>query len=298
MRAAPGPRDPPSGTINWWPILLGLLGMYVPTYFSVYRVFWTTRDGSYGAIMFVLIAWLLWRQREVLRGSGRIAHPAVGWMLFALGLCCYALGRSQSFYQLEVGSQIPVLLGLMLLGLGDAAARRLWFPVLMLLFVIPVPGSIADELLLPLKEFVSRVVDNLLHLAGYPIARNGVVLTIGPYSLLIADACSGLNSMIALSGVGLVYVHLAQLSRRWMKLTLLANIIPIALLANILRVLGLVLVTYYAGDGVGTAFHDVAGYLEVVFAFGSFFVLDYLLSRHWSGPVLPDSQLPGKVVGK
>jgi exosortase B len=298
MRAASRSAAAPAGAFRWWPLLLGLLGMYVPTYFNVYRVFWTSRDGSYGAIMFLLIAWLVWRQREVFRRPGTISHPVAGWMIFVFGLLCYIVGRSQSFYQLEVGSQIPVLLGLSLLALGDQAPRRLWFPIMLIVFVIPVPGSMADELLLPLKELVSRIVDNSLHFAGYPIARNGVVLTIGPYSLLIADACSGLNSMIALSGVGLVYAHLAQHARPWLNAALLASIVPIALAANILRVLGLVLVTYYAGDGVGTAFHDVASYLEVAFAFGAFFVLDYLLGRSSAAPASAGPQFHSKVVGK
>jgi exosortase len=144
--------------------------------------------------------------------------------------------------------------------------------------VIPVPGSLADELLLPLKELVSRIVDDALFFAGYPIARNGVVLMIGPYSLLIADACSGLNSMIALSGIGLLYIHLAKATSRAQTIVLLASIFPIALLANIIRVLALVLITYYAGDGAGAAFHDGAGYLEIIFAFGAFLALDHVLN--------------------
>ncbi len=303
MRAA---SDPHETAIDYprWLVAAGLLGLLVPTYLDVYRVFWTTRDGSYGAVMFLLIAWLVWRERRALgfadpslpapASKVLASHRAAAWVVFTTGLLGYVLGRSQSFYQLEVAAEIPILLGLLWLVHGGAALRRLWFPIVLLVFVIPVPGSVADEMLLPLKELVSRAVDNVLHLAGYPIARNGVVLMIGPYSLLIADACSGLNSIIALSGVGLVYVHLAKHSRAWMKLTLIASIVPIALIANVLRVLGLVLVTYYAGDSFGIGFHDLAGYLEVLFAFGAFFVLDHLLGRH----VQVHSAFPRKVLGK
>ena len=103
------------------------------------------------------------------------------------------------------------------------------------------------------------------------------VLTIGAYSLLIADACSGLNSMVALSGIGLLYVYLAGHASRAHNIALLLSILPIAFLANIIRVALLVLITYYGGESSGKAFHDHAGVLEVALAFGGFFAFDHLL---------------------
>jgi exosortase len=150
-----------------------------------------------------------------------------------------------------------------------------------LLFLVPVPGSVLDEVLLPLKQWVSQFVTWLLYCAGYPIARNGVVLTIGNYELLIADACSGLNSMLALSGIGLLYVYLAGHQSRWWNAVLLISVLPIAFAANILRVLSLVLITYYAGDRPGRWFHDKAGYLEILAAFACFFGFDHLLRALW-----------------
>jgi exosortase B len=259
---------------NWIPVCLGLAWLYLPTYFDLYRVFWTTREGSYGPVMLAFIAWLLWRERAAfgLQQPAPLPVPGVAW--FAVGLLAYILGRSQSFYNLEVGSQVPLLVGVVYLMLGKAGLARLWFPILLLVFVVPIPGSILDQILLPLKELVSRLVDNSLYLAGYPIARNGVVLMIGPYSLLIADACSGLNSMIAISGIGLIYVYLAGHSSSWVNGVLLLSVVPVAFLANIVRVMTLVLVTFYFGDGAGSSFHDQAAYLEIAVAFGTFFLLD------------------------
>jgi exosortase len=283
-------------TSVWLPVCIGLMALYVPTCMSLYRFFWTTRDGSYGAVMLLLSLWLFWRARAVFRDVGPAASTAGGSLLILIGLLFYVVGRSQSFYQLEVCSAVPLLLGIGLVLLDGPGLLRLIFPILLLLFVIPVPGSIADELLLPLKELVSRIVDNLLHLAGYPIARNGVVLLIGPYSLLIADACSGLNSMVALSGIGLLYLYLAGHRTQTLNLALLASILPIALLANVLRVSALVLITFYFGDGAGASFHDAAGYLEILFAFGGFFALDSLLSRWLRGSDGPSADSrPGSV---
>ncbi len=122
------------------------------------------------------------------------------------------------------------------------------------MFVIPVPGTLLDQLLLPLKQLVSAIVDNGLHAVGYPIARNGVVLMIGQYDLLIADACSGLNSMVALSGMGLIYTYMVGRAR-WHNASLLLAVLPIAFAANVIRVMTLLLITFYFGDGAGRAFH-------------------------------------------
>jgi len=195
------------------------------------------------------------------------------------GLLCYALGRSQALIQLEIGSQIPVLIGVGWMLLGRQVLRTLIFPVAFTLFVIPVPGTLLDQLLLPLKQLVSAIVDNGLHALGYPIARNGVVLMIGQYDLLIADACSGLNSMVALSGLGLIYTYVVGRSR-WHNAMLLLSVLPVAFAANVIRVMTLLLITYYFGDGAGRTFHDSAAWLEIVLAFGGFFAVDTVLG--WS----------------
>lgn len=270
-------ESPPS--LNWIPVCLGLAWLYIPTYLNLYRLFWLTREGLYGPIMLAFVVWLVWRERAVLRPTGARTAPVLGGVLFALGLVAYILGRSQSFYNLEVISQIPLLLGIVCLLLGRSGLARLWFPIALLVFVVPIPASLLDQILLPLKESVSRIVDDLLYAAGYPIARNGVVLMIGPYSLLIADACAGLNSIIAISGIGLIYTYVAGHSNWWINGALLLSAVPIAFVANVVRVSALVLITYYFGDEVGSSFHEQAGYLEVAVAFAAFFALDGLLGR-------------------
>jgi exosortase len=261
----------------WAPVLAGLGLLYVPTYVDVYHEFWSLQEQSAAPVMLLLVGWIAWRERDVFAAAGATDARLAGSVLFVGGMVLYILGRSQSFYQLEVGSQIPLLAGVVSILLGRQGLRRLWFPIVLLSCLIPVPGSSLDQLLLPLKELVSDVVDNALHLAGYPSARSGAVLSIGPYNLLIADACSGLNSMLALSGVGLFYVYMSGHSRPWIKVGLLLSILPIAFLANVVRVAGLILITFYAGEGPGMGFHDRAAYLEIFLAFGGFFTIERLL---------------------
>jgi exosortase B len=268
----------PSLRSTWW-VLAGLLALYAPTYIDLYDTFWRSGRAVQGPVILAWIAWLVWRDRAslALQSSGAVSAGAI--ILFVFGLLCYSLGRSQSFFQLEIGSQVPLLLGLVWATMGREGLRRLALPIAFTIFLIPVPGTLLDQLLLPLKQLVSAIADNGLHALGYPIARNGVVLMIGPYDLLIADACSGLNSMVALSGMGLIYTYVVGRRSRWHNALLLLSVLPVAFTANVVRVIGLLLVTYYFGDEAGRTFHASAAWLEIALAFGGFFVVDRLLEK-------------------
>lgn len=269
---------PQSVAVAAVPLVVGILAMYVPTFVDVARVYWANERGSAGPMILAISAWLVWRVRERLLDAPALgALPRTGTVLLVLGLVMYAVGRSQDFPQLEVGSLVPVLTGLVVGLRGVAGLRAAWFPLLFLAFVVPLPGSLLDAILVPLKQQVSAAAEWIMYGLGFPVARNGVVLTIGQYQLLIADACSGLNSMISLTGVGLVYVHTAAHSSRLHNLALLSMVLPIAFVANMVRVCMLMWVTFEFGDGAGQRFHDWAGYLEIVLAFGLFFGLDALL---------------------
>jgi exosortase len=136
-----------------------------------------------------------------------------------------------------------------------------------------------DGATVPLKVFISDWVIRFLYTAGYPVAQNGVVIMIGPYQLLMQDACAGMNSIFALSAIGMFYVYAFRWSSKLRSVILLATIIPITIIANFLRVLTLVLIAYYGGielvDGV---LHDLTGIALFVFAIILLFLLDGLLS--------------------
>jgi exosortase len=142
------------------------------------------------------------------------------------------------------------------------------------------PATLVDAITGPLKNHVSAIAEQLLYAAGYPIARSGVVLTIGQYQLLIADACSGLNSMFSISAIGLLYLYLMRY-KSWMRNGLvLAGLLPIAFCANVVRVILLVLVTYHFGDAAGQGFlHGFSGMALFVIALILILLLDGLLSR-------------------
>lgn len=269
---------------EWWPVLLGLAVLFLPTYADLNRTLWNTEENAHGPIALLVVLWLFWFKRHALLAEPQQVKPVAGGMLLGFGLLLYALGRSQEILLFEIGSEMLILGGALLMLRGVPAVRTLWFPLFFLIFLIPVPGFIVDTLTGPLKHYISILVEQALYAAGYPIARNGVTLSIGPYQLLVADACSGLNSMFSLSAMGLLYLYLMQRTSVARILILVASIWPIAFFANVMRVNILVLVTYYFGDEAGQGFlHSFAGILLFVIALLLLFALDGLL-----GLVLPD----------
>lgn len=265
----------------WWPIILGLLVLYLPTYWDLANGLWNTEEQAHGPIVLVVALYLLWTKRHIFipdPASPARPRPVLGWSLLVFGLLLYALGRSQEILLFEVGSQIPVLLGVLLVTLGAAAARTVWFALFFLLFMLPLPGFLVDAATGPLKQYVSVIAEHILYLLGYPIGRSGVTLTVGPYQLLVADACSGLHSMFSLTAMGLLYLYLME-HKSWLRNgILIASILPIAFAANVVRVMVLVLVTYHFGDEAGQGFiHDSAGIVLFVVALLFLFALDSLL---------------------
>jgi exosortase B len=269
----------------WLPIVAGLLLLYVPTYRDIAAVFWSREQGGAGPVVLAMWLWLLWRERAALQhGEPTRQSTVLGWSAIAVGAVLYALGRSQEVFQLEAGSQLAILPGIALVLLGIPNTRRLWFVWLFLAFTVPLPGSLVDTLLVPMKEAVSAAVTQLLFMAGLPIARDGVVIYVGHYQLFIADACSGLNGIVALAAVGVLYVYAADRRPLTVNCLLLAAIVPVAAFANLVRVTALVLATYFGGDGLGQALHDYVGYAEIVLALGTFFLIDRVARvgwRHW-----------------
>jgi exosortase B len=266
----------------WWPILIGILVLYLPTYWDLSNGIWNSEEQAHGPIVLMVALYLLWTQRGVLMpgtaGTADVPRPVVGWFVLIIGLLLYALGRSQEILLFEVGSQIPVLIGALLITLGMRSVRGLWFALFFLLFMVPLPGFVVDAATGPLKQHVSEIAEQVLYFFDYPVARSGVTLTVGPYQLLVADACSGLHSMFSLSAMGLLYLYLMQ-HGSWMRNgILIASILPIAFFANIIRVMILVLVTYHLGDEAGQGFlHGFAGILLFIVALLILFALDGLL---------------------
>ncbi len=254
--------------------------MYLPTYWSAANTIWQTDDNAHGAIILVVVIWLFWQAREAILAVELNPWLLAGWPCFILGLLAYILGRSQNIPMFEIGSQILILAGTMLILQGRQAIRAAWFPLLYIVFMIPLPGILVDAVTGPLKNWISILAEHSLYSVGYPIARSGVVLTVGQYQLLIADACSGLHSMFSLSALGVLFIYISA-RKSWLHNgIMLASILPIAFTANIVRVIVLILITYHFGDEAGQGFlHGAAGMVLLMASLILLFFLDTVLLR-------------------
>ena len=264
----------------WLIVGIGLASLYLPTYWSLAHTLWLTDEQAHGPIICLVAAYLFFTQSHKMLAEHYAPRNGLGGVLLFVGLLLYVIGRSQDILLFEVGSQIPVFAGTILLMRGAASVRSVWFPLLYLIFMIPLPGIVVDSLTGPLKQWISVIAEEVLYGAGYPIARNGVVITIGQYQLLVADACSGLHSMSSLLAIGLLYMYLVGRSGWLYNSIILASILPIAFLANIVRIMALILITYHFGDAAGQGFlHGFAGMVLLTVAVLLLFLLDTVLGR-------------------
>jgi exosortase B len=251
---------------------------YLPTYLKLAGGAWRTEQEGHGPLIMLAAAWLAWQQRDRLSSMELRPAPVAGWIILLVSLVLMAVTRSQDLLMVEFATQIPVLLGCVLLIGGWPMARIFAFPLAFLVFSIPPPGWLLDAFTVPLKAWISDIVSNFLYDLGYPVAQNGVMIMIGSYELMVKDACSGMNSIFALSAIGVFYVHEFARDNLARKVILIISIIPITILANFFRVLALVLGAYYLGiDTIEGLFHDLTGIALFVFALLLFFLLDRVL---------------------
>ena len=264
----------PTWLIMWSPIIIGLLALYFPMYLKLSTTLWLGEEQAHGPIVLAVVLFLAYEKRDtiadvygksILNSKGSLVsyiEPSIGLFMFITGLLCFIIGHSQGIHILEIGSQIPVIAGILLMTLGVSALKAMWFPLLFIIFRLPLPGFFLDAVTMPMKMAVSYVVDNVLFWFDYPISREGVILQIGQYKLLVADACAGMHTLVSLEALGLLYLQLVKHNSLFRNLTLASLIIPISFTANVTRVIVLSLVTYYYGDAVGQGFiHGFAGLL-------------------------------------
>lgn len=264
----------------WLIALGGFAAMYVPLYWWAAEGIWQSDDHGHGPIILAVLIWLFWDLRHEIHNLSFQPAPVLGWPIFGLGIFIYLTGRVFGISILEFTSQPLVVAGALLLMKGPKALRLAWFPVLYFVFMIPLPSSLVDAITGSLKGLIANIVEALLYAIGYPIARSGVILSIGPYQLQVADACSGLHSMFSLSALGTLFMYMMGRKTKFHSAVMLATILPIAFVANIVRVATLVLVTYYLGDEAGQGFlHGAAGMVLMLVALMFFFLLDKLLDK-------------------
>ncbi|MBI1198448.1 MAG: exosortase [Phenylobacterium sp.] len=269
-----------SGMVRYSPVILALLVLGIPTLIRLGEQSWTKEIGAHGPIVLMTGAWLLSRRWDAMCEEGRRGDLRITIPVSAFSLAAYVFGRAYDFLSIEAGGFYGFALALLYDRFGLRTLMRSWFPLFYLAFALPIPGWILDRVTAPLKLLVSYLATAVVDPLGLPIIREGVTMTVGPYQLLVEDACSGLNSLVGLIAVTLFYVYLLRGAGWRYSLFLTALIVPVAILANVLRIVTLILLTYFMGDSVGQGFlHITAGLFLFGLSLGLMFLIDNGIGR-------------------
>lgn len=261
-------------------VLAVALAISGPTFYRLGVQTWSKEIGAHGPIVLATGLWLLWRKLPSMQAE---AQPGPLW-LTALGvlltLPMYVFGRAYDIISFEAAGLYGFALAVVHDRFGLRAILRNWFPFMYLGLLMPIPGWALDEFTAPLKLLVSSLSAGIVIPFGIPLVQEGVTMTVGPYQLLVEDACSGLNSLIGLIAVTLFYIYLLRNAGWRYSLFLVCLIIPVAILANVLRIVTLILLTYFFGDAVGQGFlHVTAGLFLFAISLVLMFAIDSVASR-------------------
>jgi len=208
--------------------------------------------------------------------------PSGNWAglgLIILGILLLFFGNLATEYFSMRLSILIVLGGIILFLLGKEFYKILLFPLVFLIFMIPIPSIFMDRISFPMQLFASKVATKSLYLIGIPVLREGNIILLANTSLEIAEACSGIRSLISLLTLSVVFAYFSQ-KETWKRIVLILSTFPIAIIANAARVTGTGILAYHYGDNVAQEFfHGFTGWILFVVAFICLFIVGSLLSR-------------------
>ena len=266
-----------------WPdftLIAGALLMLVPPMIEVAKNNWSTEQGGHGPIVLATGIWLLVREFKQADGLQRRGNVLLGTLALAILVPAFVLLGITGVLELQVVVMYAALVAGAYLLVGGRMLRAIWFPIFYLAFALPPPDTVVATLTNPVKIAISQVAVSLLHFLGYPVGSSGVVIQIAQYELLVAAACSGLNSLITLSAIGLFYVYLRHRSNHRALLLMSLLVVPVAILANFVRVIILILLTYHVSEAAAQGFlHDFAGIATFAAALATMMAIEAVYSR-------------------
>ncbi|KKC25180.1 membrane protein [Sphingomonas sp. SRS2] len=266
-----------------WLLTIGVLLLVLPTMYSVATENWSTEQGAHGPIVLATGLWLFWRRWSEVGALSAPGDTRIAGLGYVIAAPVYIAARIINVVEVEGFMMYALLLITAYWLIGFAPLRAMWFPIIYIFFIFPPPDSVVTMITQPLKIGISETAIDLLYTLGYPIAGSGVTIIIGQYQLLIAAACAGLNSLISLSAIGLFYIYIRHNANWRYAVLLMLAIVPVAIMANFIRVLALILITHYLGDEAAQGFlHNFSGITMFLFSVLGIFGVDALASplRH------------------
>ena len=276
---APASLFKPTLQARWWQaiVLLVLVGWL---YFSILGRLaqqWTHDPNfSHGFFVPAFSLFVLWQERG--RLSALPVKPSwTGLPIVLLALCVLMLGNLGAELFLSRTSLLVLIAGLVIFFLGWQYFRAVLFPWAFLLLMIPIPSILFNQITFPLQLLASKVASDVLPLGGVPVLREGNVIGLPLMQLEVAEACSGIRSLLSLATLTIIYGYLME-SRIWIRVLLAIASVPIAVAANSFRIVGTgLLVQYWDPEKAEGFFHLFSGWLIFVMSLAMLFALHKLL---------------------
>lgn len=240
---------------------------------------WSTDDNySHGFFVLPLALYFAWERREALARAA--VRPGVaGLVLVALSLMVLLAGRLGAELFLTRVSLVGVLVGAVLFVWGREHVKQLFFPLSFLLLMIPLPAIIFNQVAFPLQLVASQAGEAAISLAGIPVLREGNVLRLPAQTLEVVEACSGLRSLISLIMLGVVLGYFTD-RRTWARVAITIAAVPIAIIANAIRVAGTGIASEWVSPAAAEGFfHTFSGWLVFVVAFSGLLLVQQVIAR-------------------
>ena len=264
--------------LAWGAALIGILMMAV-----YYRVlaklvtdWWQIPDFSHGFLVPIFAAYLVWANRKTLL-KAKVAPTWSGVAVVALGLVVLLLGVYGAELFLSRISLVILLAGLVLSFGGWELLKELRFPLLVLVLAIPIPAIIFNEITFPLQILATKLASALLTLFDVPVLREGNIIQLAAMKLEVAEACSGIRSLLSLFTLAIFYGYFLEKSPLRRTVLAVASI-PIAIAANAVRIFGTGLcVQYWDPDKAMGFFHEFQGWVMFLISLGCLFIVHRIM---------------------
>ena len=255
---------------------VGLLALAVPTLVLIARESWSDEQAQQGPLVLMIGAWMLWRRWPQMRQANQMGSLPL--VLAALCVCAGAyvvVGRVASLFLVEAYALYAFGVISVYAMVGWRGLRVALFPLLFLAFAAPVPFAVGWPVTVALRLWISELTVRVLQIFDVQAVRDGLTLYISSYRIEMEQACSGMNSLLALSALGLCYIHLRRDPPLWYLAAFLPFISLYAVIANFVRVLLLAVMTLTLGDGLAQgALHQTLGFVTFLVALCLTFLTD------------------------
>ncbi len=259
-------------------LLLGLALVYWRVFAKLIYDWGHDDNYSHGFLIIPIALYFVWERRARLMAL-EIRPAWVGLVVFAGGIVVLIAGLLGAELFLSRISLLGVLGGAILFLFGWRHLQALIFPLAFLLLMIPLPAIIFNQIAFPLQLLASRAGEFAISSADIPVLREGNVLVLANTTLEVAEACSGIRSLISLLALGIVFGYFSD-SRTWVRTLIAASTIPVAIISNGARVAGTGIAAHRWGPSVAEGFfHEFSGWVVFMVAFGLMLALQQLIVR-------------------